>query len=115
MKDFPRGRGKGKGGDWDSREGYLDPWSGVHDGVGWGGWLLMALVLLLVVGLAVAVTMMLLRSGGLRSGGGVFGGGSRGTPATPASAVLDERYARGEIDEDEYLHRRAVLSGAGQH
>jgi putative membrane protein len=29
-----------------------------------------------------------------------------------AQQMLDERYARGEIDEIEYLHRRAVLRGS---
>ncbi|GAA2340316.1 hypothetical protein GCM10010170_023190 [Dactylosporangium salmoneum] len=28
-----------------------------------------------------------------------------------AHQILDERFARGEIDEDEYLHRRQVLDG----
>jgi uncharacterized membrane protein len=31
-------------------------------------------------------------------------------PITPARAILDERYARGEIDREEYLQRRADLS-----
>lgn len=38
---------------------------------------------------------------------------SAGTGADPGSLaarrILDERYARGEIDEDEYLRRRALL------
>jgi putative membrane protein len=33
-----------------------------------------------------------------------------GSPS--AQQMLDERYARGEIDEVEYLHRRAVLRGS---
>ena len=31
--------------------------------------------------------------------------------ASEADRLLDERFARGEIDEQEYLHRRAVLRG----
>jgi putative membrane protein len=35
----------------------------------------------------------------------------RWTAANPALHELDLRYARGEIDRDEYLQRRADLSG----
>ena len=31
----------------------------------------------------------------------------------PALRLLEERYARGEISREEFLERRAVLSGAG--
>ena len=30
-------------------------------------------------------------------------------PGSAARRILDERYARGEIDEQEYRHRRSVL------
>jgi putative membrane protein len=38
-------------------------------------------------------------------------GSGRGVPASPSSArqILDERYARGEINEREYRQRRADL------
>ena len=38
-------------------------------------------------------------------------GSATGSPAGPSTArqILDERYARGEIDEQEYRHRRAEL------
>ncbi|MEM9204681.1 MAG: SHOCT domain-containing protein [Actinomycetota bacterium] len=32
-------------------------------------------------------------------------------PVSSARALLDERFARGEIDQAEYQHRRAVLAG----
>jgi hypothetical protein len=32
-------------------------------------------------------------------------------PADSARRILDERFARGEIDDDEYRHRREVLDG----
>ena len=40
--------------------------------------------------------------------------GTRGTgrdPEGPAVRLLQERYARGEIDREEFLERRAVLEG----
>lgn len=96
----PMGRGSGRGG---YGEG---PW--MHDGMGWGGWFLMTLFLLLLVALIVGVVIALVRSTGSR--------GSQSAPAMGGSAsaqqMLDERYARGEIDEIEYLHRRAVLRGS---
>ena len=32
-----------------------------------------------------------------------------GTPESAARRILDERYARGEIDDEEYLRRRELL------
>jgi putative membrane protein len=66
------------------------------------GWVFMLLLVIVVVALVVG----LLRD--------VFIG-MRGHHATPrasgssARAILDERYARGEIDADEYKRRRADL------
>lgn len=71
---------------------------------GWG-WGLMGglhglfwLVLLVLAGVAlVALVRYLWRGGGAES------------PASSARRVLDERYARGEIDRTEYLQRRQDL------
>ncbi len=68
---------------------------------GWGmggGWLFMVLLLVVVVALAVGV---------LRQ----FGDDRRERRMLGRSArdILDERYARGEIDSDEYRRRRADL------
>ena len=98
----PMGRG-GRGWDGD------DSWSHMHDGWGWGGWLLMILFFLLLAALIVGVVIALVRS----SGGGASRAASSAAGAAPsAQQLLDERYARGEIDEMEYLHRRAVLRGS---
>ncbi|HLN78521.1 MAG TPA: SHOCT domain-containing protein [Nocardioidaceae bacterium] len=105
----PTGRGNGRGlADRD------DVWAGMHYGMGWGGWLLMVIVVLLFAALVVAIVLALLRStGGLRGSGSAGGAGAASTPREAGSAqqVLDERYARGEIEEEEYLRRRSVLRG----
>jgi putative membrane protein len=36
---------------------------------------------------------------------------AQSSSASDAGGLLDERYARGEIDDEEYRHRRATLRG----
>ena len=64
-------------------------------GMGWGmGWVIMTLVLILI-------------------GWGIWLGTRKTPPSDPprrnALDVLDQRYASGEIDTDEYLERRQTL------
>lgn len=94
----PMGPGRGRG-----RDDFM--W-GMHDGLGWGGWLLMGLLTLLLVGLVVGLVLLAVRS---TSGPGADRGAAG--QASAAEHLLDERFARGEIDEEEYLHRRSVLRG----
>lgn len=65
---------------------------------GWGmaifGWLFMAAIVGLMVWLIISLT---------RGPGGSRGGESK------ALALLDERYAQGEISRDEYLERKRDL------
>jgi putative membrane protein len=78
-------------------------WDG---GIGWGGWLAMVAMMVAFWGALAWVVVTLLRhTGTAGSGGGPV-------PRSPdARQVLDERYARGEIDDDEYRRRRDVLRG----
>ncbi|MFD8565433.1 SHOCT domain-containing protein [Streptomyces sp. NPDC059639] len=74
-----------------------------HDTGGWGWYAMSAGMLLfwLLVGvIAVLAFRALSRS-------------ERTVPSREAApgTVLDERFARGDIDEDEYRRRRAVLTG----
>lgn len=39
------------------------------------------------------------------------GSGNGGTRARTARDILDERYAKGEIDREEYMRRRQDISG----
>lgn len=71
-----------------------------------GDWVWMALVMVVFWGLVVAGIVWLVR----RAGGAA-------APIEPpdsgqgptAQQILDERYARGEISEEEYRHRRDLL------
>lgn len=79
------------------------PWR-MHDW-GWGGMLLGPLLMLLLLALVIALLVGLFQW---------LSGDRRGGPdATPtAREILDARYARGEIDREDYLKRRQDISGA---
>ncbi|MEU6327747.1 hypothetical protein ABZ851_10735 [Streptomyces sp. NPDC047049] len=82
-------------------------------GWGWGGWFVMTVVMVLFFALVIVGIVALLRylTGAHRGSrppspppAGEYGwGGSR------AEDLLAERFARGEIDEDEYKRRLALL------
>lgn len=77
---------------------------GMMQGSGWGGGMGLGMVggvlfwVLLIVGIVVLVRWMLDRSGG------------RGETATQ---ILEKRYARGEINREEYERMKRELSGDG--
>jgi putative membrane protein len=77
-------------------------------GNGMGGWgmLLMSISGLLFWGLIVAGIVVLVRY----QGRGGPAGASTDQPPTPQQ-VLADRFARGEINEDEYTSRLQVLGG----
>lgn len=62
----------------------------------WGAWLAMTVTMLSFWALVIWVVTSLARSG------------SR-DHRQDAGAILDERFARGEIDEEEYRHRRELI------
>jgi len=76
----------------------------MHDwyyGWGWGGMVLGPLFMIgLVVLVVVAVVYMMRGLGG--------GDGTQPRSRTPRE-ILDERFAKGEIDREEYESRRALL------
>lgn len=79
------------------------------NGWGWGAWLVMALMMVAFWGLLIVGLVALVRYvGGPRDGAHVKPAGPAPGPDR-AQDVLAERFARGEIDEDEYRRRRAVL------
>jgi putative membrane protein len=70
-------------------------------GFGFGGWWLLLLLALLVVGVVAAALYLQPRETG-RDGGETEDG---------ALAVLRERYAAGDVDEEEFERRRERLAG----
>lgn len=72
-----------------------------------GAMIVMLLIGLLLVAVVIAVVVLAVRSA---SGGGGGGGGGGGRSAD-AVHELELRYARGEIDRDDHLQRRADLEG----
>jgi len=73
-----------------------------HDGVGWGGWLVMVVGMVAFWGLVVFAVVTIFGKSDSDSGS-ADPGGSR-----PLD-ILDARFARGEIDESEYRARTDVL------
>ena len=80
------------------------PWHMMHGWWGPGGMWLGRIWM--IVRLAVLVAIIV---GLVRWLSGV--GGDTGRPTRTARDILDERYARGEIDREEYLRRRTDISG----
>lgn len=76
---------------------------------GWG-YALMTISMVLFWGAVIAGIVLLVRH---------FGRGGQQSPAPPSQSaspeqLLAERFARGEIDKEEYRQRLAVLQGSGQ-
>ena len=77
-----------------------------HDRWGWGAWLAMAFMMLAFWGLLAALVVYLIRSSGHHPTDQT----RMDTPTEDqALRILDERFARGDIDVEEYTQRRDVL------
>lgn len=72
-------------------------------GDGWGGWIAGALMMLVFWGGLIALVIFLVRGFGARPSQGEERRGPE------AREILAERFARGEISEDEFEQRRRVL------
>ncbi len=71
---------------------------------GWGGMIIGPFMMIFFVAILVAVVVLVLRALGV---GGVGGKSSDGQSAL---AILEERFARGEIDHEEFEARRRTLT-----
>jgi putative membrane protein len=77
----------------------MDRWDG-------GEWFLMILMMALFLGAMAALVVWLVRSSRVGSGSGAP------TAMESAERVLADRFARGEIDEEEFTRKRALLRAA---
>ena len=77
-----------------------------NNGVGWGSWVVMTLAMVAFWGLVIVGIVALFRDGGRDDR---LEHSRRGRSP---EQILDERFARGEIDLDEYHARRSVLHSA---
>jgi putative membrane protein len=80
---------------------------------GWGGWIFGALATAAFWALLIIAIVWLVRAVGRQR---IYEGGPQHQPpgtyqAPAAETILAERFARGEIDEDEYRARLAALRG----
>jgi putative membrane protein len=82
----------------------MDNWNG--GGWGWGAWVAMAFMMLVFWGAIAAVVIVAIRSWGHRPEGSPGGGTSS---EDDALRILDARFARGDIDSEEYTSRRDLL------
>jgi putative membrane protein len=67
--------------------------------MGWAGGIGMLVLMVLVLAAVVSLAVVLARRGPQQPP----------SPADTARRILDERFARGEIDQDEYHRRRDAL------
>jgi putative membrane protein len=74
---------------------------------GWG-WFGLTIGLIVFWGLLIALAVIAYRA---LTGGSAASGQNAGTATTDPRQILAQRYARSEIDEDEYSRRLATLSG----
>jgi putative membrane protein len=76
------------------------------DGWGWAGWIAMSVGMVAFWALVITAVVVAIR---YLTGTRGSAAGSPGSGLSRAEDVLAERFARGEIDEDEYRQRRSAL------
>jgi putative membrane protein len=88
-----------------NENGYHDGWGMMGGAESAFGWVMMTLVVLALVGAIIAIILVLRQRPAAST--------APGAPAeSTATRALDDRFARGEIDEAEYRLRRSVLLGS---
>ena len=80
----------------------------------WGMWILMIIAMVVFWGALAWIIVTVVRHRGVT--GAAPASPPASLPSSPAAdglRILHERFARGEIDEDEYKRRRALIEGSG--
>lgn len=78
---------------------------GWNNGMGWGGWIVMTLIMVTFWSLLVFGVVAIFR------GDRDTRSATKQPQGRDSMQILDERFARGEIDVDEYHARQGVLRG----
>ncbi len=81
-------------------------------GFGYGtGWIYMLIGGLLIVGLIVLIVFLLVRANSVSGKSGATAPpDANQTDTQRALAILAERYARGEISDEEYQHKKSEIT-----
>lgn len=90
-----------------AQQAYADVlgWSHYGWGWGWGHMMFGSLMMVVFWGLVVLLVVLVVR----RVGGG-FGEGTPAASKNPALEILQERFARGDIEKDEFENRKKLLA-----
>jgi putative membrane protein len=83
-----------------------------HSGMGWGRGLLAFLFVLLVLAAVAWFAVAFSRQSGRMHHGLAHANTAPSAPHSDALKILNERFARGEIDADEFTQRRDLLQGS---
>jgi len=87
---------------------------GSGDGNHWGLWVLMIVAMVVFWGALAWIIVTLVRHRGTPSAPNPLSPGSGSMPpSSDALRLLNERLARGDIDEDDYTRRRSLIEGSG--
>jgi len=80
----------------------------------WGLWVLMIVAMVVFWGALAWIIVTLVRQRGTPAGSiPPAPESSSSLPSSDALCILNERLARGDIDEDEYSRRRSLIDGSG--
>jgi putative membrane protein len=77
------------------------------NGSGWVGWLVMSLTMLIFWGGLIGLVVWLVRQPRRQDG-------DEKSPDKSPTTILEERFARGDIDEEEFHNRRETLQASGR-
>ncbi|MDA1089575.1 MAG: SHOCT domain-containing protein [Proteobacteria bacterium] len=88
-----------------AQRAYADSFGMSHYGWGWGHMMFGSLMMVVFWGLVILLVVLVVRR--------IGGDSSEGTPAAsknPALEILQERFARGDIEKDEFENRKRLLA-----